>query len=141
MKTLSDKHMTAYTCLLSLLLLVIPLTGNAQDSQNCEAVKASMASSGVRTEDSVRCVFASNRHTLNTVFNEERKSTPALEGDIEIKLMLTPAGKVDPSSAISKNTTSNQGFEQKILNAVKGLDFGTAKDSFQTAYTLHFYSD
>lgn len=139
MNKLFDKSITINAALLAALLLAI--SANSHADQNCAATLAAAASSGVRNSDSIRCVFVTNRHNLNVIYNEERKNTPTLEGDIEIKLALTPAGTVDASSSIGNTTTSNPAFEQKILTAVKGFNFGTAKDSFQTSYTLRFYSD
>ena len=96
---------------------------------------------GRRRED-IQTIVMARRDEARACYDKGLKDHPGIEGDLTVKWLIDPAGKVaDASVDSSKSTINDPGVGACIVEIVKKISFAPSKGGFETRanYPFNFH--
>lgn len=89
-----------------------------------------------RSEESIRKMIDRNKASIYTTYQRALRKNPSLEGRFVVKLVIEPNGRIS-SATVASSELGDPTLEQRLLNRIKLINFGSANVSRTTVnYTF-----
>ncbi|HSO30938.1 MAG TPA: AgmX/PglI C-terminal domain-containing protein [Labilithrix sp.] len=95
-----------------------------------------------RSRQDIQTIIMARRDEARACYDKGLKDHPGIEGDLTVKWVIDPAGKVtDASVDTSKSTISEPGVGTCIVEIIKKVTFAPSKGGFETRanYPFNFH--
>jgi len=95
-----------------------------------------------RSRQDIQTIVMARRDEARACYDKGLKDHPGIEGDLTVKWVIDPAGKVtDASVDASKSTISEAGVGSCIVDIIKKISFAPSKGGFETRanYPFNFH--
>jgi TonB family protein len=95
-----------------------------------------------RSRQDIQTIIMARRDEARACYDKGLKDHPGIEGDLTVKWVIDPTGKVaDASVDSSKSTINDPGVGNCIVEIIKKISFATSKGGFETRanYPFNFH--
>lgn len=95
-----------------------------------------------RSRQDIQTIIMARRDEARACYDKGLKDHPGIEGDLTVKWLIDPAGKVaDASVDSSKSTINEPGVGSCIVEIIKKITFAPSKGGFETRanYPFNFH--
>jgi len=115
--------------------------GPAGEDGSPEKASASNGSTddGTRNTEKIRGIIKENRQKFRDCYEAALKELPGLEGDLTLKFVLDPDGKVKSAEVnLERSTLKSEKVGQCAVEAIKKLQFPPSGEGMDTAVNYPF---